>query len=137
MSAANVEQRLFPPWSLASRERAALTDAGRLAEIWQYALGASFRMGDDTGYQRGLIEGRGEEAAAWQAIFTGYSALISEPARAELARLRAPSNAPCRHRCGTCAQCFYAEVVIWNLAHYGRPDFPGVVAAARIARGKS
>ncbi len=103
----------------------ALGDAARLAQVWEHALSASYRLGEHAGYRSGWLAGRDEEALAWQSIVTGYSAVMSQPTRAELARLRAHSTDPCPQRCGTCTQCFYAEVVISNLAHYGRPDFPG------------
>ena len=68
---------------ISNLERAALDDAARLAELWDVALRASFQLGYDTGHQRGVIAGRNEEATAWQAIVTGYSAVLDTPTRAE------------------------------------------------------
>jgi hypothetical protein len=106
-------------------ERAALADAERLAELWDTALQASYRLGYHTGHQRGLIAGRHEEATAWQAIVTGYAAVLAAPTRAELARARQPSNDPCSSRCGSCSRCTRAAAVTRNLARYGVPDYPG------------
>ena len=89
---------LRPQQPLWARERAALDDAARLAELWDTALRASYRLGYHTGHQRGLIAGRHEEATAWQAIVTGYSAVLTQPRREELARLRMPRNEPCSAR---------------------------------------
>lgn len=124
----NIERTLFPPCSLASRERAALEDAGRLAQLWEAALRASFQLGYDTGHQHGRIVGRNEEATAWQAIVTGYSAVIDAPTRAELERARRTSNGPCSSRCRSCTLCIRAAAVVANLAHYGVPDYPGTQA---------
>jgi hypothetical protein len=112
----------LPLWEL---ERAALDDDARLAELWELALRASFRLGYDTGHQRGVIVGRAEEATAWQAIVTGYSAVLTQPRREELVRLRMPSNEPCSARCSRCSRCVRAAVVARNLARYGCPDYPG------------
>ena len=108
------------------RELVALEDAGRLAQLWEHALRASFDLGRASGYQAGWLAGRDEEAAAWQAIVTGYSEVISQPRHDELVRLREPSNDPCAARCGWCSSCIHAEHVQANLARYGQPDFPGV-----------
>lgn len=116
------------------QEWAALDNAARLAELWDVALRASFRLGFTTGHDRGVIAGRAVEAAAWQAIITGYSALIDVPTRAELDRVRRPTNTPCSGRCGACSRCIHAATVAWNLAHYGRPDYPGL--AGRPQRRK-
>lgn len=110
------------------RELAALDDACRLAQLWDTALRASFQLGYDVGYDRGVIAGRNEEATAWQAIVTGYSAVLDAPSRAELARCRQPSNEPCRSRCGRCSQCTRAAAAVSNLARYGTPDYPGQTA---------
>lgn len=125
----SIERTLFPPCSLASRERAALDDAGRLAQLWEVALRASFQLGYETGHQRGVMAGRNEEATAWQAIVTGYSAVLDAPTRAELERVRRPSNAPCSSGCGSCCRCIRAAAVTSNLTHYGAPDYPGTDAA--------
>lgn len=116
---------LRPQQPLSARERAALDDAARLAELWDTALQASYRLGYHTGHRRGVIAGRAEEAAAWQAIITGYSAVLDAPTRAELARARRPSNDPCPRRCGSCSRCTRAAAVTRNLANYGVPDYPG------------
>lgn len=115
---------LGPQQPLWARERAALDDAARLAELWDAALRASFQLGYDTGHQRGVIAGRHEEAIAWQAIVTGYSAVLDAPTRDELARVRRPTNAPCSSGCGSCSRCIRATAVTWNLARYGCPDYP-------------
>jgi hypothetical protein len=112
--------------SLYDRELAALEDAARLAELWEHALRASFDLGQAAGFQEGLLAGRHEEADAWQAIVTGYSALMDKPTREEMARLRRPSNEPCRTRCSRCSQCTRAAAVVSNLARYRCPDFPGL-----------
>lgn len=125
----SIERTLFPPCSLATRERAALEDAGRLAQLWEAALRASFQLGYDTGHQRGVIAGRNEEATAWQAIITGYSAVLDAPTRAQLERVRRPSNAPCSSRCGSCSRCIRAAAVTSNLTRYAAPDYPGTAAA--------
>jgi hypothetical protein len=132
-----LERTIFPPCSLASRERAALADAARLAQLWDVALQASFQLGYDTGHQHGLIAGRNEEATAWQAIVTGYSAVLDAPTRAELARVRRPSNEPCSSGCGNCSQCTRAAAVAANLAHYGVPDYPGTSANRQHRKGRS
>ena len=119
-----------PLWA---RERAALEDAARLAELWDTALRASYWLGYHTGHRRGLIAGRHEEATAWQAVVTGYAAVLAAPTRAELARARQPSNDPCRRRCNACSQCIRAAAVTRNLANYGVPDYPGT---ARRQHGK-
>lgn len=103
----------------------ALGDAARLAQVWEHALTASYRLGADAGYRSGWLAGRDEEATAWQSIVTGYSAVMSQPRREELARLRQPSNDGCTTGCGRCSQCIRAESVVSNLARYGSPDFPG------------
>ena len=99
--------------SLWELERAALDDcingAARLSELWDAALRASFRLGYDAGHHRGLIVGRNEEAIAWQAIVTGYSAVLTQPRREELARRRIPSNEPCPPHCARCSRCIRAE----------------------------
>lgn len=107
-------------------ELAAHAGAAQLAVLWEHALRASFDLGHASGYQAGWLAGRDEEASAWQAIVTGYAALISQPSRAELARRRRPSNDPCASRCGRCSQCIRADAVTSNLARYGFPDFPGL-----------
>lgn len=119
------------------RDLVMLADAARLAQMWEHALRASFELGRATGYQAGWLTGRDEEATAWQAIVTGYSAVLSEPDRAELARLRAPSNEPCARRCAACSQCARAAGVVWNLAHYGRADFPGTAVRPLPRQGSS
>lgn len=119
------ERTLFPPFSLSVRERAALDDAALLARLWDAALQASFRLGYEAGHHRGVTEGRAEEAAAWQAIVTGFSATLAAQTRAELAHARRPSNDPCSSGCGTCSQCIRADAVTRNLARYGCPDRPG------------
>ena len=106
-------------------ERAALEDAARLAELWDSALRASYRLGYHTGHRRGLIAGRHEEATAWQAIVTGYAAVLAAPTRAELARARRPTNTACPRGCGSCSRCIRAAAVTRNLARYGVPDYPG------------
>jgi hypothetical protein len=118
---------------LVGRELAALDDAARLANLWAHALRASFDLGRAAGYSAGLLAGRGEEAVAWQAIVTGYSALIDQPTRDELGRRRQPSNDPCAGRCGRCSQCIRAVAVASNLARYGCADFPGQSHAHRRA----
>ena len=133
----SIERTLFPPCSLASRERAALEDAGRLAQLWEVALRASFQLGYDTGHQRGVMAGRNEEATAWQAIVTGYSAVLDAPTRAELERVRRPTNAPCPSGCGSCSRCIRAGAVTSNLTRYGAPDFPGIAADNQHRKGRS
>lgn len=133
----SIERTLFPPCSLASRERAALDDAGRLAQLWEAALRASFQLGYDTGHQRGVMAGRNEEATAWQAIVTGYSAVIDAPTRAELERVRRPSNTPCSSGCGFCSRCIRAAAVTSNLTRYGAPDYPGTAADNQHRKGRS
>lgn len=113
------------------RELVALEDAARLAQLWEHALSASFELGRAAGYQAGWLAGRDEEAAAWQAIVTGYSEVISQPRHEELVRRRQLSNDPCATSCGQCSQCIHAAAVRTNLARYGQPDFPGVDAARR------
>lgn len=115
------------------RELIAVEDAVRLAQLWEHALRASFDLGRATGYQAGWLAGRDEEAAAWQAIMIGYSELIKQPRRDELARARRPSNKPCRTSCGRCSQCIRATAARANLARYGQPDFPGNHDQARAA----
>jgi len=51
-----------------------------------------------------------------------------------LQQLREHNTDPCPRRCGTCAACVYAAVVLRNLARYGRPDYPGREAARRPLR---
>ncbi len=111
--------------SFHEQELAALDDVCRLAELWESALRASFQLGYDSGYQRGVRAGRDEEATAWTAIVTGYSAALDGPTRDELARVRKPSNEPCPTGCGRCSRCIHAAAVTSNRASYGRPDFPG------------
>jgi hypothetical protein len=111
---------------LYERELAALEDATRLALLWEHALRASFDLGRAAGYQAGWLAGRDEEAIAWQAIVTGYSALIDQPTRDGLARRRRPIDDPCQVRCGRCSRCIRAQAVASNLSRYGRPDFPGL-----------
>jgi hypothetical protein len=118
-------------------ERAALQDATRLAELWDAALRASFHLGYDTGHHHGVIAGRAEEATAWQAIVTGYSAVLDAPTRAELARVRQPRNTPCSSSCGSCSQCIRAAAVTWNLARHGVPDYPGQGALGAARKGQS
>jgi len=103
----------------------ALGDAARLAKVWEHALAASFRLGAHAGYRSGWLAGRDEEAIAWQSIVTGYSTVMSQPNREELARLRRPSNDPCTAACGWCSQCIRAQSVLSNLARYGSPNCPG------------
>ena len=103
----------------------ALGDAGRLAQVWEHALSASYRLGQQAGYRSGWLAGHDEEALAWQSIVTGYSALMSQPTRDELARRRRLSNDPCTTACGRCSRCIRAQSVVSNLARHGRPDFPG------------
>ena len=122
-----------PLWA---RERAALEDAARLAELWDTALRASYRLGYHTGHQRGLIAGRHEEATAWQAIVTGYAAVLAAPTRAELARARRPTNDPCPRRCDACSRCIRAAAVTRNLARYGVPDYPGTARHAHRQHGE-
>ena len=126
-----------PVTEFGRRELEAVQDATRLAELWEHALQASFRFGYQQGHQVGWLAGRDEEATAWQAIVTGYSAVLAAPARAELARLRAPSNDPCSRRCDACSQCTRAAAVAANLTHYGRPDFPGRGARTETEEGPS
>lgn len=121
----SLERILFPPFSLSRKERAAIDDAARLAQLWDVALQASFELGFRTGHQQGVRAGRAEEAAAWQAIVTGYSELIDAPTRVELARVRRPGNKPCASRCGACSQCIRAGAAARNLARYDCPDYPG------------
>ena len=111
--------------SVHEQELLALNDAGRLAELWDAALRASFQLGYGAGYDRGRVEGRREEGAAWTAIVTGYAAVIDKPAFDELTRRRQPSNDPCATRCGRCSRCIRAAAVAANLVRYGTPDFPG------------
>ena len=131
--AISLDRTLFPPFALSRQERAALDDAARLAQLWDAALQASFQLGFDAGHKRGVRAGRAEEAAAWQAIVTGYSELMDAPTRAELERVRRPSNDPCSSNCGACSRCIRAGAVARNLARYGCPDYPGAHAPA-IAR---
>lgn len=107
------------------QELAALDDACRLAELWEAALRASFQLRYDNGYQRGVRARRDEESTVWQEIVTGYSAVLKAPTRAELDRVRLPSNNPCTPRCGRCSRCIRAAAAVRNLARYGRQDFPG------------
>jgi hypothetical protein len=107
------------------QELAAIDDVCRLAELWESALRASFQLGYGSGYDRGVVEGRREEGAAWTSIVTGYAAVIDKPAFDELTRRRKPSNDPCRTSCGRCSQCVRAAAVLSNQARYGTPDFPG------------
>lgn len=126
--------------SLWERERAALGGdtieaAARLAQLWDKALRASWRLGYATGRQRGVIAGRAEEAAAWQSIVTGYAAVLEGPTRAELDRARRPTSTACPRNCGRCSRCIHAEAVTRNLARYRRPDYPGPVVGARRGLG--
>ena len=104
----------------------ALRDAARLAQVWEHALATTYRLGEHAGYRSGWLAGRDEEAFAWQSIVTGYTAVMSQPTRAELARLRRPRNDPCTTACGWCSQCIRAQSVVSNLARYGSADFPGI-----------
>ncbi len=126
--------------TLGELERMALDDgingAARLGELWDGALRVSFRLGYDTGHQRGVAVGRAEEATAWQAIVTGYSAVLTQPSREELARRRRSGNEPCSARCDRCSQCVRAAVVARNLTRYGGPDYPGAAATQRLGVGR-
>ena len=104
----------------------ALGDAARLAQVWEHALSASYRLGEQAGYRSGWLAGRDEEALAWQAIVTGYSAVMSQPTRDGAgAATRAQPLTPARNGAAPAPSASTPRSSISNLAHYGSPDFPG------------
>ena len=124
----SIERTLFPPCSLASRERAALADAGRLAQLWEGRCGGASNSATTPVTSEGSWPGATREATAWQTIVTGYSAVLDGPTRVELERVRRSSNEPCSSGCGSCSRCIRAAAVTSNLTRYAAPDFPGTAA---------
>jgi hypothetical protein len=65
-----------------------------LADAWGPALECAHRLGYETGYARGWLEGRNEEREAWNKIIGCYRDTTAQPTFAELQARRAVQARP-------------------------------------------
>jgi hypothetical protein len=112
--------------ALLARRPAPLPDKERGA-LLTFADG--FDVGVDAGLVVGFRQGWTAHVDRVQARFG--LAVLDEPTRGELARLREVDHRPCAARCRRCSRCIH------SLAYYGRGgrDYLGVEAERRLAKG--
>jgi hypothetical protein len=102
-----------------------LAQLSGLVDLWEPALGWSYRMGYARGLDIGVVQGRAEEAQAWRSILLPYREAVQIPALTELhARRDSPARA-CDVGCGRCSGCVRAVASARNVLRYGSPDFRG------------
>jgi hypothetical protein len=107
-----------------------IDDVPGIAELWQPALAASWRLGYAHGYPAGYSAAEAAMASAWHEMWQATRTTLTTPAHAELAALRAPTDSPCNDtRCDTCSRCIRAHAVRDNVRRYGTPFYPGKLAA--------
>lgn len=104
-----------------------LAQLSGLVDLWEPALGWSYRMGYARGLDVGIAQGHAEECRAWRSILLPYSEAVETPAMVELHALRAAPGRACEPGCGRCSGCARAVASVRNLLRYGSPDFPGGV----------
>jgi hypothetical protein len=98
----------------------------RLADAWQPALERSHRLGWETGYRRGWLEGQRAEHDGWMSALGTCRRTMRQPTHAELVARRAADRACV---CGNCSACVRRAAVERNRARYGADDYPGSVAS--------
>jgi hypothetical protein len=83
------------------------------------------KIGLAYGRRAGIVQGREDEDAEWQAHMGVLRDVIAQPRQAELeaARQFIP-GAPCDRKCRRCSRCIHAAAY-W---HRGRRDYPGGAA---------
>jgi hypothetical protein len=112
------------------REGTAADVTHRAAELvaaaWAPALERSHRLGWETGYRRGWLDGQRAEHDGWMAVLGACRRTLRQPTAAELVARRAADRA-CA--CDRCSACIRRRAVEANRTKYGADDYPGQVAS--------
>lgn len=107
-----------------------------LADAWQHALAASYRLGFGNGHQAGFWQAEHESAESWHRAADHVRSALVLPTQAELAKRRGVPTTSCAIQCGRCSRCIRAAAVAENLRRYGTVDYPDAqTRAATLAGG--